>query len=125
MSMINKGRVVVNAWARKCDNYRLVALLTDSNESNNNYKSKSFVNILNMNIFKKAEIDDVLQPPGLIIDNYQSLTDKVFLTFIYLHRKFLNKYDWFLKADDDTFIFVDHLREFLIYKNASEPVSYG
>jgi len=30
-----------------------------------------------------------------------------------------------LKADDDTFIFVDNLREFVSNKNSSLPVTYG
>lgn len=114
-SIKTKGRTVVNAWAKKCDNYRLVALV-DKNDIETAKMS---------NITRASEIDDVLQPPGLSIDAYSKLTDKVFLTFMYLQRKFLNKYDWFLKADDDTFIFVDHLREFLSNKNASQPVTYG
>ncbi len=36
-----------------------------------------------------------------------------------------NKYDWYLKTDDDTFIFMDNLRSFLAAKNKTEPVTYG
>ena len=108
-SIKTKGRTVVNAWAKKCDNYRLVALVTNTNES----------------IINSIIRTDILQPPGLAIDTYKKLTDKVFLALMYIYRKFLNKYDWFLKADDDTFIFVDHLREFLSNKNASKPVTFG
>ena len=120
-SIKTKGRTVVNAWAKKCDNYKLVALVTNTDESHINNSNNIITNTNNI----RTEIDDVLQPPGLAIDAYSKLTDKVFLTFMYLQRKFLNKYDWFLKADDDTFIFVDHLREFLSNKNASQPVTYG
>jgi len=57
-------------------------------------------------------------------DAYKKLTDKVFLTFkyIFIHDE---KYDWYLKADDDTFIFMDNLREFLTSKNKFQPVTYG
>ena len=110
---------MVNAWAKKCDNYKLVALMTSTNETiTNNTTNVTYIT-------RPPEIDDVLQPPGLVIDAYENLSDKVFLTFMYIYRKFLNKYDWFLKADDDTFIFVDHLREFLSNKNDSQPVTYG
>jgi glycoprotein-N-acetylgalactosamine 3-beta-galactosyltransferase len=34
-------------------------------------------------------------------------------------------YDWYLKADDDTFIFMDNLRDFLSDKKPRAPVSYG
>jgi glycoprotein-N-acetylgalactosamine 3-beta-galactosyltransferase len=39
--------------------------------------------------------------------------------------KYNNKYDWYLKADDDTFVFVDNLRLFLNDKNPNLPVDYG
>ncbi len=34
-------------------------------------------------------------------------------------------YDWYLKADDDTFIFNDNLRLFLADKNQNDPVTFG
>jgi hypothetical protein len=34
-------------------------------------------------------------------------------------------YDFYLKADDDTFVFVDNLRKFLSDKNRTSPVTYG
>ena len=52
------------------------------------------------------------------------LTDKVFLTLKHLQKKY-NNYDWYLKADDDTYIFVDNLRQFIADKNSSMPVTYG
>jgi glycoprotein-N-acetylgalactosamine 3-beta-galactosyltransferase len=69
---------------------------------------------------------NILQPPGLneTLNKYKRLTDKVFLTFKYLYKRY-NYYDWYLKADDDTWIFVDNLRKFLANKNASTPVTYG
>ena len=36
-----------------------------------------------------------------------------------------NDYDWYLKADDDTYIFMDNLRDFLKTKNSSSPVTFG
>ena len=52
------------------------------------------------------------------------LTDKVFLTLKHLQKKY-NNYDWYLKADDDTFIFMENLRYFLKDKHPEEPVTYG
>jgi glycoprotein-N-acetylgalactosamine 3-beta-galactosyltransferase len=36
-----------------------------------------------------------------------------------------NDYNWYLKADDDTVVFMDHLREFLSDKNPQDPLTYG
>ena len=66
----------------------------------------------------------LLQPEGLIMDSYAHLTDKVYHTLKDAH-KYRKKYDWYAKADDDTFLFVDNLRNFLKTKNSSEPISYG
>ena len=48
----------------------------------------------------------------------------MYLTVKHLHNKY-SDYDWYLKADDDTFIFVDNLRKFFSDKNPSLPVTYG
>jgi glycoprotein-N-acetylgalactosamine 3-beta-galactosyltransferase len=66
----------------------------------------------------------LIEPASLLNDTYGSLTHKVYFTFRDLYHRY-NKYDWYLKADDDTFIFMDNLREFLHDKNASAPVTYG
>lgn len=117
-NLIDKGRPVVNSWAKKCDNYKLVTLLNNTNET-------TTIGNNNRNVTRPSEIGDVLQPPELIIDTYEKLTDKVYLTFKYLYSRYGDQYDWYLKADDDTFIFVDHMREFLSDKNASQPVTFG
>lgn len=57
-------------------------------------------------------------------DSYASLTHKVYFTFKDLYNRY-NNFDWYLKADDDTFIFMANLRKFLRDKNSSAPVTYG
>jgi hypothetical protein len=66
----------------------------------------------------------VLQPPGYNSENYSQLTDKMFGTYKYIYKKYSN-YDWYLKADDDTFIFMDNLKKFLRSKNSSIPINFG
>ena len=48
----------------------------------------------------------------------------MFQTFKYVYKHY-NDYDFYLKADDDTFVFVDNLRKFLSDKNRTSPVTYG
>jgi glycoprotein-N-acetylgalactosamine 3-beta-galactosyltransferase len=66
----------------------------------------------------------ILQPAFFEVDIYKKLTDKVFRTLQDVYLRY-NDYDWYLKADDDTFIFVDNLRSFLKNKNSTAPVTYG
>lgn len=100
-----KADFMKNAWAKCCDNFKLVLLFNNDTRG-------------------IAEIDHVLQPPGLLVDAYNKLTDKVFYTLKYVYSVY-SDYDWYLKADDDTFVFVDNLKWFLSQKNASKPITFG
>lgn len=66
----------------------------------------------------------ILPPPAS--EGYYHLWGKVRAALTYLadghHRE---EFDWFLKADDDTFILVDNLRRFLNGRNPDDPFWYG
>lgn len=66
----------------------------------------------------------ILQPLGYKVENYSQLTDKIFGAYKYVQKHYGN-YEWYLKADDDTFIFTDNLKIFLKNKNYSEPITFG
>jgi len=65
---------------------------------------------------------NILKPEGLINDKYSKLT--VYKTFKDVYLNHIN-YDWYLKADDDTFIFDNNLRLFLADKNSNDPVTFA
>jgi hypothetical protein len=44
----------------------------------------------------------IISPPDLIYDTYEELTTKVYLTFKHIYQQHNVKFDWYLKADDDT-----------------------
>ncbi len=107
-----KARMTHATWASKCDNHSFISLIP--------YQEPSFerVEIKYKNYF------NILKPENLIIDKYSKLTEKVYKTFkdVYFNLK---NYDWYLKADDDTFIFDDNLRLFLADKNPNDRVTFG
>jgi len=43
----------------------------------------------------------------------------------YAYEYHFNNFDWFVKADDDTYIFIENLKAFLRRQNTSEPVTFG
>jgi glycoprotein-N-acetylgalactosamine 3-beta-galactosyltransferase len=102
---------IYDSWAHKCDQHRFITLIPGNNKSE--IWEEKYKNKLNL-----------LKPDGFIIDKYNLLSHKMFRMFMDVY-KYYNKYDWYLKADDDTFIFYDNLKKFLADKNSSEPITFG
>ena len=65
-----------------------------------------------------------MQPKYFHQDKYDLLTDKMFRTLVTLYENGFD-YDWYFKADLDTFVFVNNTKRFLTDKNSSLPVTYG
>ncbi|CAF0938805.1 unnamed protein product [Brachionus calyciflorus] len=100
-----KTLVIYKTWAKKCDNFKFFTIKPKHDLEGNYWNS-------------------IVQPPGLSNDSYKNLTNKVYLSIKYVYNMYPD-YDWYLKADDDTFIFVDNLKDFVFDKNSSTPVTYG
>ncbi|XP_072037421.1 glycoprotein-N-acetylgalactosamine 3-beta-galactosyltransferase 1-like [Amphiura filiformis] len=61
-----------------------------------------------------------------VTEGRDSLWNKTRAAFEYIYKHNLTrKFDWFLKADDDTYVIVDNLKYFLRDKNSSKAVYYG
>jgi hypothetical protein len=103
---------IYDSWVHRCDDHAFVQLISDRKDY-----GKRQEKIIN-NVFK------LLQPEGLHVDSYSKLTDKVYYMFMDAY-KYKKKFDWYVKTDHDTFLFVDNLRHFLKSKDSSQPVSYG
>jgi glycoprotein-N-acetylgalactosamine 3-beta-galactosyltransferase len=74
----------------------------------------------------EANLNDleILKPYGLVKDEYSLLTDKIYRTYIDVYKKYGDYYDWFLKADDDTYVFMDNLRLYLKSLKQGERLFY-
>jgi glycoprotein-N-acetylgalactosamine 3-beta-galactosyltransferase len=118
-STLNKrAKPIYEAWAKECDGLRFITVIptnltSESNTTTSTDKRKEL--LLNNTL-------PLLQPEGWNKEIYAKLTNKVFATIIDIYKNYLNDYDFFLKADDDTFIFMDHLRMFLT--QSSNPKTY-
>lgn len=53
------------------------------------------------------------------------LWEKTKLSWMYCYEHHLNEFDWFLKADDDTYIVMKNLREFLSHYKSSDTHYFG
>lgn len=87
-------------------------------------------------VFMSVEADDKLPAIKLnVSDGKQHLWEKVKQAWRYVHDHYVvrnkeniscqNDYDWFLRADDDTYIVMENLRYLLLPHRPEEPVYYG
>ncbi|EPQ07345.1 Chondroitin sulfate synthase 3 [Myotis brandtii] len=65
----------------------------------------------------------VIELPG--VDDSYPPQKKSFMMIKYMHDHYLDKYEWFMRADDDVYIKGDKLEEFLRSLNSSKPLYLG
>jgi glycoprotein-N-acetylgalactosamine 3-beta-galactosyltransferase len=101
---------VNDTWASRCDRYFFITEHIRKSLTPEQLKFTEQVPI--------APIKNIT--PG-----YEHLTQKSTLAFLFAYENYFNDFDWFVKADDDTYLFVDNLKTFLSEQNPSEPVTFG
>lgn len=58
-------------------------------------------------------------------DGYLELWSKVRGSFLYIHDTYIDDYDWFYKADDNTFAIIDNMRFMLAAHNPNDPIHFS
>ncbi|XP_067653652.1 glycoprotein-N-acetylgalactosamine 3-beta-galactosyltransferase 1-like isoform X1 [Haliotis asinina] len=97
-NMETKLKAVNETWGRRCD--KMLYVMTTN---------KTGPDILGVNI----------------TDAHGTLTEKIVHAFTHMYTTSLDQYDWFLKADDDTYVIVENLKFLLAHLNSSKPVYVG
>jgi hypothetical protein len=97
----SRATAVNQTWAPRCDKYTFIS------EYSNDTKGLPITMLENLTIGR------------------DHLTQKTTLALKYVYEKFINDFDWFVKADDDTYMFVENLKSFLKDQNTSLPITFG
>ena len=103
-------RAVNETWAPRCDRYFFVS---EYPEGNFTLEQKQF----------SQQIP--LAPIGNVTTGRKHLTTKMTKAFLFAYEHHLNDFDWFIKADDDTYLVMGNLRRFLGKQDPTEPVTFG
>lgn len=95
----NKATAVKETWASRCD----------------------------VTLFFSSETNSAFPTIGLpeAGEGMATLSAKTMAAFSYIHQHHLQDADWFLKADDDTYIIVENLKYLLSHYNSTDPVYLG
>ncbi|XP_038045095.1 glycoprotein-N-acetylgalactosamine 3-beta-galactosyltransferase 1-like [Patiria miniata] len=77
-------------------------------------------------LYMSSQSDPDFPAVGLdVAEGRDALWSKTKASFLYIYQHHFNDADWFMKADDDTYVIVDNLRHFLRDKDSCAPVYYG
>jgi glycoprotein-N-acetylgalactosamine 3-beta-galactosyltransferase len=107
---LTRTKAVNATWGPRCDRYFFI-----TEYPGNNMTSEQ------INFAKQIPIASIKN----IRAGYDHLTQKSTLAFLFAHEKYFNDFDWFVKADDDTYLIVENLKSFLSEKNSAEPFTFG
>ena len=79
-----------------------------------------------MLLFFSSKADSSFPAIGLNVgEGRKRLFDKTRASLRYIYQRHINDADWFLKADDDTYVIMENLRYFLSKLNPSDPHYIG
>uniref|UniRef100_A0A0N5BVB4 N-acetylgalactosaminide beta-1,3-galactosyltransferase n=1 Tax=Strongyloides papillosus TaxID=174720 RepID=A0A0N5BVB4_STREA len=99
-SKVNRERAILQkqTWIKRCNNY-----IFGSGEENKDIPTfKAYHN-----------------------DGYSFSFGKMKNTLRYVWKKYGNKYDWYIKADDDTYVVMENLRAFLLNEDPNKHGYHG
>lgn len=109
-NFLDRAKAVNETWGPRCDRYLFISEYVHHNLTR-----------------QQNEIAKTLPiaPIENIISGYAHLTQKMTSAFLFAYENYFNDYDWFVKADDDTYLIIENLKAFLIKQNSSEPITFG
>lgn len=83
------------------------------------------IDILDCSLFDHQRVSVSFQIGLNISEGREHLTGKTMQAFSYVYKHHFNDADWFMKADDDTYVIMENLRYMLSGYDTNEPMYFG
>lgn len=97
-----RARAVYETWGRRCGRFVFISRLNSTD---------SYTIFDNENQSLGEDTLPIQYIPDLPNEEYSHLSDKIRVALIFFSKHYPN-FDWYLKADDDTYIIVENLLRF-------------
>lgn len=78
--------------------------------------------VFHLSKYSDKELGSIALP---VKEGRQYLSTKTEEAFKYIYKHHMNDADWFLKADDDTYVIVENLRHMLYQYDTNDPLFFG
>ena len=101
-----KAKYVEETWGKRCDKTIFMSGMLNETEK----QLYTHMDIVYLNVTDT---------------NRLNLTTKTIQTILYANNYLIDSFDWILKADDDTYVIMENLRQFLSDKCADDMTYYG
>ncbi|XP_040281704.1 glycoprotein-N-acetylgalactosamine 3-beta-galactosyltransferase 1-like [Bufo bufo] len=90
------------------------------------HAKNSWARHCNIILYMSSTTDETFPTIGLDVkEGWDQLYWKTIRAFQYIYKNYLDKADWFLKADDDTYVVVENLRWMLSNYTSDQPLYFG
>ena len=99
-----RGKAVLNTWVKRCSK---VIVFTSYNANATQYP---MITLVPIKVKEKNNYD---------------MSRKVWPAMAYLYKNHLMDYEWFLRADSDSYVIMENLRYLLSHHDPEQPVYFG
>ncbi|XP_045135578.1 glycoprotein-N-acetylgalactosamine 3-beta-galactosyltransferase 1-like, partial [Portunus trituberculatus] len=116
---------VHRTWGKRCTQTIFITN-TDTERQGKGEKGKKRVDIDKGVVLQPEDVSELffMRVPDTS-QGRDGLWNKTKFAFTYAHEFYINDFDWFVKADDDTYFIMENLRYWLHDKDQDEKLFYG
>ncbi|KAK8379155.1 hypothetical protein O3P69_019179 [Scylla paramamosain] len=116
---------VQRTWGKRCTKTMFITN-ADPEKQKNGKKEKEKVKINKGVVLQPDDVNELsfIKVPDTRLGK-DGLWNKTKFAFTYAHDHYLDDFDWFVKADDDTYLIIENLRYWLHDKDQDKPLFYG